>query len=336
MSAPEPRANPLLLGHEAAEAMLAAGMRSGRLHHAWLITGPPGIGKKTLAYRFARRLLAGVPAGDSLALPEDHPVFRRVAAAGHADLMTLKREIDPRTRKLRSEIVIADVREVAKFLHRTAIEGGWRVVVVENAEDLNANAENALLKLLEEPPPRALLVLTCNATGRLLPTTLSRCRRLALQPLAAPVVEQLLATWLSERDGAERARLAALSDGSPGRALRLAEGEGKTAALVDQVLATLPRIGLARAHAVADALGRDENAFANFMELLMAAIAAAIRDAGRGRADPDQLRLLGPRPLEAWAGLWHALGRLQHETASAHLDQRQAIVSGLLMLSQDD
>ena len=100
----EPRANPMLLGHEVAEAALLEAMRSGRLHHAWLITGPDGIGKATLAYRFARRLLAGMPAEDSLALNPQHPVFRRVAAGAHADLHTVERGYDERRRRMRTQI----------------------------------------------------------------------------------------------------------------------------------------------------------------------------------------------------------------------------------------
>ncbi|HTN09740.1 MAG TPA: DNA polymerase III subunit delta' [Acetobacteraceae bacterium] len=336
MTAPAPRANPRLEGHAAAEALLAEGMRTGRLHHAWLLTGPPGIGKATLAYRFARRLFAGVPEGNSLALPAGHPVFRRVATGSHADLLTIEREWDPKRKKLRSEIVVDDVRRIAGFLHRTAAEGGWRVVVVDGAETLNSNAENALLKVLEEPPPRAMLLLACSAAGRLLPTIRSRCRRLPLSPLPEETVAALLADYLPEANAATRARLAALADGSPGRALRLAETGGGAAALVDQVMAELPRIDVLRAHAVADALGREDEPFATFMELLSAGLATAVRDAGRGRADPDQLRLLGGRPLDAWVHVWHALVRLQDETEGAYLDKRQAIVTGLLMLSQDD
>ncbi len=336
MTAPAPRANPRLEGHEAVEALLVEGMRTGRLHHAWLLTGPPGIGKATLAYRFARRLFAGVPEGNSLALPAEHPVFRRVATGSHADLLTIEREWDPKRKKIRSEIVVDDVRRIAGFLHRTAAEGGWRVVVVDGAETLNSNAENALLKVLEEPPPRAMLLLACSAAGRLLPTIRSRCRRLPLSPLPEQTVAGLLESYLPEADAATRARLAALSDGSPGRALRLAESGGGAAALVDQVMAELPRVDVARAHAVADALGREDEPFATFMELLSAGVATAVRDAGRGRADPDQLRLLGARPLDAWVAVWHALVRLQDETEGAYLDKRQAIVTGLLMLSQDD
>lgn len=333
MSAPAPRANPHLLGHEATEAMLAEAIRAGRLHHAWLVTGPQGIGKATLAFRFARRLLAGGMPGGDLALAETHPTFRRVAAGSHADLLTVERTLNERG-KLRQEIVVDDVRRIADFLRRTPAEGGWRVVVLDGAEDLNRNAANALLKVLEEPPPRAILLLVCAAAGRLMATIRSRCRRLSLGPLAEPVVASLLARYAPELAAEDAARLAAIAEGSIGRALTLSTGGGVSqAALADEVLGNVDKIDIARAHAVADALARDEDAFGTFMELLAAGIAAAVRDAARGRADPDQARLLGDRPLAAWVDVWHALKRLQGETEGAYLDKRQAVVSGLTMLA---
>ncbi|HEY8290221.1 MAG TPA: DNA polymerase III subunit delta', partial [Acetobacteraceae bacterium] len=151
MPAPEPRANPILLGHEAAEAELLDAMRAGRMHHAWLITGPDGVGKATLAYRFARRLLAGQPAGDALpptlALDPEHPVFRRVAAASHADLLTIERTVNEKTGKMRTQIAVDDVRRVNGFMALTPAEGGWRIVVVDGAEEMNQSSANALLKV---------------------------------------------------------------------------------------------------------------------------------------------------------------------------------------------
>ncbi len=328
-----PRANPQLLGHASAEALLAEALASARMHHAWLLTGPHGIGKATLAFRFARRLLASLPPDGTLALPETHPVFRRVAAASHADLLTVEREWDPKRKRLRSEIVAEDVRGIADFMHRTAAEGGWRVVVVDGAEDLNRHAANALLKILEEPPARAMLLLVCSAAGRLLPTIRSRCRQLRLGPIPQSDVAAVLAAARPELDAAQCDRLAAMAEGSPGRALMLAEGGGVGCAeLLSQALGALPDLGVEQAHAVADALGRTEENFSTFMELLRAAIAAAVRDAGRGRLDPEQARLLGTRPLDAWVDVWHALTRLQDETESLYLDKRQAIVAGLGML----
>src|SRR6202041_2916377 len=116
MPAPAPRANPLLLGHAAAEATILDALRAGRIHHAWLITGPDGVGKATLAYRFARRLLAGQPTGDSLALDPANPVFRRVAAASHADLLTVERAYDEKRKRMKTQIAVDDVRRINGFM----------------------------------------------------------------------------------------------------------------------------------------------------------------------------------------------------------------------------
>jgi DNA polymerase-3 subunit delta' len=331
--APEPRANPLLLGHGAAEATLLEAMRSGRMHHAWLISGPEGVGKATLAYRFARRLLAGIPEQASLALDPRHPVFRRVAAGAHADLHTVERGYDERRRRMRSQIAADDVRGISDFMHLTPAEGGWRVAIVDGAEEMNQSSANALLKILEEPPRRAILLLVCAAPGRLPPTVRSRCRRLRLDPLGQERMEQLLASYLPDLPPNDRSRLVTVAEGSPGRALLLAEEEGLAIAnLVNEILAALPGLKLQRAYAVADTLTRGETAFSNFMDLLRAGIAAAVRDVVRGRGDEDQSRLIALRPLDAWGDVWHALTLLQDETERFNLDKRQAIVAGLAML----
>lgn len=332
MPAPEPRANPELLGHQEAEATILDAMRSGRMHHAWLITGPEGVGKATLAFRFARRLLAG-PAG-SLFLDPSNPVFRRVTAGTHADLLTIEREVNEKTGRRKRDIAVDDVRDIGGFMSLTPAEGGWRVVVVDGAEDMNQASANALLKVLEEPPPRAILLLTCAAPGRLLPTIRSRCRRLRLKPLDDASMAQLLSAWLPGMDEDQRDRLITLAEGSPGRAMTLAEDEGlAVAAIVDKLLAELPDVPISRGYQIADALGRSETGFSVFMDMLRAGVASAVRESVRGRADPDQARLASLRPLDAWGELWQALTKLQDETERFSLDKRQAIVAGIGMLA---
>ncbi|HET6306283.1 MAG TPA: DNA polymerase III subunit delta' [Rhodopila sp.] len=332
MSAPDPRANSLLLGHNDAEATILDAIRAGRMHHAWLITGPEGVGKATLAYRFARRLLAGQ--GDSLALDSASPVFRRVAAASHADLLTVERVMNEKTKRMKTQIAVEDVRKINGFMSLTPAEGGWRVAIVDGAEELNAASANALLKILEEPPPRAILLLVCAAPGRLLPTIRSRCRRLRLSPLPDEAMATLLRQYLPNLNDDERGRLVTLAEGSPGRALMLAQDEGlKIALLVDKLLADLPDVSLARGYEIADFLGRSETGFSTFMDLLRAGLASAVRDSVRGHGDPDEERLASLRAPDAWCDIWQGLTRLQDETERFALDKRQAIVAGIGMLT---
>ncbi len=319
-----PRANPQLRGQSAATATLHHAATAGRLHHGWLITGQPGIGKATLAFRFARWLLAGADSPD-LSLPESHPVFRRVAAGTHPDLFTLERLLHEKTGKLQSEIVIDTVRETTKKMHRTAYEGGWRVAIIDGAENMNPQTANALLKLLEEPPPRAILLLVSAAPGRLLPTIRSRCRTLALAPLAEPDVLALLADYAPELEPTACARLAGLAEGSIGTALGLVAGGVSLAGLVDEALAS--PVAPQRAQSIAEEVtrqvdGTDE--FERFFALLRAGLAARTRSMARAGQPP-------PRLAEA-VRLWQELGKLELETIGLNLDKRAALIVALSQL----
>jgi DNA polymerase-3 subunit delta' len=327
------RGNPELLGHEAAAAALEQAARSGRLPHAWLVTGAPGIGKATLCYRFARWLLAGAadrPVRDGAAplwLAPEEPAFARVAAGAHADLRTVRPV--PGESGTRLAIRIEDVRNAIRFLTLTPAEGGWRVVVLEDAEATRAEQANALLKTLEEPPPRAVLLLTTAAPGRLLPTIRSRCRRLALNPLPPPEMERWLAGRLPELGAEGRARLAALAEGSPGRALALAEADALAIqAMVEEVLGAAAKPDRRRWHALADGIAakRDGSAFVTLMALLRRAINEGVREAARGGAVPGWL---GPRSLAEWSTLWDRLGALAAETEALSLDRKQAVLTAL-------
>ncbi|WP_135468051.1 DNA polymerase III subunit delta' [Crenalkalicoccus roseus] len=337
MTPPEPRANPELVGHEAAARTLEAAARGGRLHHAWLIAGPAGVGKATLAYRFARWLLAGMPEAAPgqapLFVPPAHPVFRRVAAAAHADLFVLEPNTGERGTKevLRAE----DARAAIRFLAHTAAEGGWRVVVLDQAERADrAEVQNILLKTLEEPPPRTVLLLAANQPYRLLPTIRSRCRRLDLFPLPEPDLLGLLGRLLPEMPEAERAGLARIADGAPGQALRLAEKEGMALqGLVEEVLAALPRLDPRRAHDIAEVVAgqRDASALATFLALLRRALAAGLRHAGRA-APEARPPWLGGASLADWVTLWEKLGLLADEAERLNLDRRQAVLQALSLV----
>jgi len=329
MTAPPPRENPLLIGHAAAQTAMQAALHGGRLHHAWLITGPDGVGKATLAYRFARRLLAG---GAMLAMPPTDPVFRRVAAGTHADLLTVEREWDEKKKRLKKQIAVDSVRDIPRFLQLTPAEGGWRVVIIDGAEDVNAASANALLKVLEEPPARAVLILVCSAPGRLLPTIRSRCRRLALSPLGDADMGEVLARYLPSLDTDERRTLIALAEGSPGRALALVDDGGLALhAMVQEVLATAPAFPLLRAYEFSDKL-REQAAFETFMALLRRALSRAVVACARGVADAAETRLIATRPIASWGDIAERLTRLTEETEALNLDRRQAVVAGLALL----
>lgn len=352
---PAPRANPRLLDQAAAEAVLLRAVKSGRLPHAWLLTGPRGVGKATLAFRFARYLLAGGGAAEDegpglfgappppkdLALAAGHPIFRRVASAGHPDLLTLERGVNEKTGKRRGEIVIEEVRGAIDRLHHTPAEGGWRILVVDSADELNRNAANALLKILEEPAPRSLILLVSHAPGSLLPTIRSRCCHLALAPLPGATVARLLADYAPELDPLERPAIVGLADGSIGRALDLVEAGGlELYRELVGLLGTLPRLDITRTHAFADALGRAgaDRAFATTMELLGWWLARLVREGALGRAPAAVVaeeeglaaRLAGLRRLADWLALWEKLTRLVARTDRVNLDRRQVAMAAFL------
>jgi len=348
---PSPRANPDLAGHESVERELRRLVEAGRLPHAILLSGPRGIGKATLAFRFARFLLASADhptkafAEGGLAIDPEYGIFHRVAAGGHADLLTVERAYDPRRRRLRSEIVVDDAREITSFFRLTAAEEGWRVVIIDGAEEMNRSAANALLKILEEPPRLALLLLTCHTPGRLLPTIRSRCRRFPLVPLARAVVMQLLRRYRPELAQSEVEALAGLSDGSIGRALELAQAGGLALyRSVLEMLAQLPQLDVIRLHAFADQLARPdaEDAYRVGGELLLRLLAlltmcSARRAIGEVEivAGDEAIRRLAARADAArWATLRAEIDRIFVSTDDLNLDRKQAMLGAFLAIEE--
>jgi DNA polymerase III subunit delta' len=321
-----PRATSLLFGHAAAEQALLDAYKSGRMAHAWLIGGPPGIGKATLAFRFARFVLAHpdpaaaqVQAAHSLIVDPEHPVARRMAAQGQPDFFLLERVINDQTGKLFTQIRVDDVRRLVAFFSATAREGGWRVAVVDAVDDLAREGANALLKVLEEPPARALLLLVSHSPGRELPTIRSRCRRLLLRPLAEEDVRAAVAA-MTERDvdDSELAQAAAGSDGSVGRALALLEGQGL--ALRQQVLDALrqlPNPDPRALHSLADKLaGTDPEVLAAFLDLVNGWLAQRV---GPGHGQKHALA----RVAEAW----ERINANAREVETYNLDRRPLVFS---------
>ena len=340
---PPPRANPDLFGHGEAEAALLDAWGGGRLAHAWLITGPRGVGKATLAYRFARFVLAhgaggAAPPSGGLHVAPDDPVFRRVVAGGHADLVTVERSRDDASGRLRSEIVVSDVRRAVSFFEMTAGEGGWRVAVVDAADEMNRHAANATLKLLEEPPPRALVLLVAHAPGRVLATIRSRCRRLALRPLDDDTVSRLVRRHFGDLSEAETVAVARLAEGSPGRALALAEQGGlEVYRELVRVLASLPRLDIPAVHELAARLARrdSEVAYRTFTRLFVWWLARLARGRATGQAAPEVVageaevmaRLAAGRALDQLVELWEKMGRLVERADSLNLDRKQVVLN---------
>lgn len=230
--APHPRETARLYGQDAAEAGFLDAFNSGRLHHAWLLTGPRGAGKATLAWRIARFLLAtpmdqggGLfgdtpPRHETLDIAPDHPVSHRLLARSEPGLYTITRGLNEKTGKLRDMIVVDDIRGLTHFLTMSSADGGRRVVIVDSADEMNVNAANALLKMLEEPPANTTMLLIAHQPSRLLPTIRSRCRELRLTPLSPDNMQHAL-TQADAGDESQNPALAALSAGSVGEAMRL-------------------------------------------------------------------------------------------------------------------
>ena len=255
--APHPRMTARVIGQDHAIRDFIEATQGGRLHHAWLLTGPRGVGKATLAWAIARWLLSGA-VGDDLSVPADAPAARRLAALSEPNLQLVRRPWDDKAGRLRAEITVDEIRKLLSFFHLSAAEGGRRIAIIDAADEMNVAAANALLKVLEEPPKDGLILMIAHQPARLLPTIRSRCRILRLNPLKPDLMTQALA-GLGVDEDAEA--LAALSDGSVGEALRLAGQDGlKRYQQIVDLFATLPRMDRLAAAKLADAAAGRANA----------------------------------------------------------------------------
>jgi DNA polymerase-3 subunit delta' len=263
ISAGHPRETTGLFGHREAEQALLAAYRSGRIPHAWLIGGAQGIGKATLAYRMARFVLAHrdpgaafVQQARTLFVDSRDGVSRQVAAGSHGSLLTLERSLNDKG-VMRTVITVDETRETISFFGSTAAVEGWRICIVDTVDELNPNAANALLKVLEEPPQQSLFLLVSHAPARVLPTILSRCRKLPLRPLStADVIAATAAAASLAADDPALAEAAEAAEGSVARTLTLLGGDAlKLHQRTTALLASLPRVDPRELHALGDALG---------------------------------------------------------------------------------
>jgi DNA polymerase III subunit delta' len=331
-----PRETSDLFGHREAEAALLDAYRGGRIPHAWLIGGAQGIGKATLAYRMARFVLAhrnpkapAVQRATTMAVDPNDPVARQITAGAHGGLLVLERSLNDRG-VMRTVITVDETRETISFFGSTAAVEGWRVCIVDTVDELNPNAANALLKILEEPPQQSLFLLVSHAPARALPTILSRCRKLMLRPLATDdVIRAVARTADMAADDPALVEAADAGEGSVARTLTLLGGDmlklqQRTAAL----LATLPQVDPRELHALGDALGTsDRVALAAFIDGIERWVAEQLRsDQGNANANLPRLARL--------AEVWEKIVRAARDTADYNLERKPLVFSVFSLLAE--
>ena len=343
---PHPRENKTLIGQDRAGESFLDAYNSGKLHHAWLIGGPRGVGKATLAWRIARFLLTTEPNNmfgppTDLAAPDDHPVTRRINALAEPGVYICRRAWDQKKKRLKTVITVDEVRKLKSFFTLSATDGGWRVAIVDAAEELNSAAANALLKVLEEPPKKAIILLVSHQPAKLLPTIRSRCRMLRCETLGADDLLQVL-----EQAGFETKNpqaLAELSIGSPGDAIRLISGNGlETYQNIISILAKAPNLPRPALTALGNQCAARGNAefYASVITLIELALVrmarhgakAAMAAAAPQETDVFQKLCQSESQSRIWAELQQQLtARIAHAVA-VNLDPAQVILDTFLKI----
>ena len=332
---PHPRATTLLLGHAAAEQTMLAAYRDSRVPHAFLLAGPKGIGKATLAYRMARFVFAHpdptaaeVAGANSLAIDAVHPVARRIAAQAQNDLLVLERTPNDKG-VLRQQIAVDDVRRTVAFFGSTAGEGGWRIAIVDAVDELNRSSANALLKVLEEPPERALLLLVCHSAARVPATLRSRCRTVVLRPLdEADVAKAVAAATDSGPDDPDVVAAAAASAGSVHRALALLDKDAL--ALRKQALDLLdglPKLNANALHALGDALaGTDPLRLTAFVDTVNAWLSQRLEGETVQRSEIGR--------LARFAEAWETFNAAARDAETYNLERKPFVFSAFGLLAE--
>ena len=336
---PMPEQQKSWLGGTAIETQLRDAYVGGRMHHAWLIGGPKGIGKATLAFRAARFILANpdptaATLGSSLNVAPDNRVFRQIAAGAHPNLLVLRRPWDEQAKRHRSELTVGEVRRIQSFFGSTAGEKGARICIVDTADELNTSAANALLKVLEEPPARGLFFLIASRPGQLLPTIRSRCRRLDLRPIPRDAVRAALAEGEPESLPAEIDLAADQSNGSLRIAIGfLREEAGGTYHAFTALTSALPEVDFEGVHALADSVavrGRDE-AYRAFVGIVEDWLTRRLR--AESEAGSKLPASVTKAPLASWATVWEKVRDTTLQAETLNLDRKQVVLQVFMALA---
>lgn len=335
---PHPRHTTELFGHERPWHAFQDAAQSGRLHHAWLLSGPAGIGKATFAYKIARILLAEGGAGDL----GGEQSTRLIDNLSHPRLLVIRRFHDPKTKKFTTSIPVDEVRKLRPFVGKTAEADSWRVVLIDSANDLNNAAANALLKVLEEPPRKTVFLLVAPQPGRLLATIRSRCRTLTFEPPASGAFSKAVNQALMAReDGVQTSlspdramHLEDVAQGSVGRALVLADQDGEVMIKrVNGLIASLPKLDWADVRSFAEDIsgpGQDQK-FQLATDLILGRIATLTKVQATGMGSDQDValadRLIGTGMVASWAELWERGVHERAETLALNLDRKSLILS---------
>lgn len=347
-------------GHDDVEKQLLELINSKHLPHALIFAGSEGIGKSTFAFRLARYLLKyGVPQeeesgglfdeplpaakAETLLVDPDDQSCRMVAASGHPDLLTVEREFDEKKNRFKDSVSIDAVRKISPFMHMTASFNGWRVVIVDDADTMTTEAQNAILKVLEEPPPQAILLLICHRPGMMIPTIRSRCRVIHFQPLALDVFSNLLRRLEPGLRDADLATLYAITGGSAGQGIRLIEEGGlEVIYKVSGLLSQWPAWDWPQIHGLADNLSKpgQEDSYKSFVEVFKWSVEALLSARARQEALPPPVdsvqmaQMANHYTMDEWLDICERM-KAHFATADfSNLDKRQAILGAFSIFDE--
>lgn len=322
-----PNRSDLLLGHDAALARLMNAWQSGQMHHAWLLSGPLGIGKSTLAFHLARHVLHDPERKIATTRPDpaawSESLRGQVAIGAHPGLLHLTKPWDSEKKRFKTRLTVDEVRRIQSFYQMTSATSGWRITIIDAADDMNPNAANALLKMLEEPPKKALFLVIAHGSRSLLPTIRSRCQLITMPGLGDDEVADIVRHQMPDVHKDALSKAVHLAKGSARQAFRILQGgvfepfEAYRISVLEEPKSEAD--AWAQAHRTADLLMRKgaEDAYSLFIDLLL----DWIGDRARRGEDRDLAR------LAAWAQVWDKANELVTTTDAFNLNRKQLILS---------